>query len=742
MDILKDLEKKIARNIRGMDAGTLFRHPVFRKYVDDTVTGILNVCYRKCGKKNPPRISIRLLYDGKSEVTAMTDSSTQIILNTANTIIQNGKTLQIQFQCALGCLAHEISHILFLDGPDWVQFLTQMRNTGDIPEMSFADPALQVAYEEMKENLRDKQEARALLAPQAKWLGNALNDAVDEYLLCRLISGYYKRCLHMVRSVIYSVAETLEESEEKMAGLPPAEKAAGITGLLMSQALLYAKHGKTKLGDYRGALLEDLFVIRDIIDQCRYCNDTVELQKCVIGILTVLWKYNYEVLQEYEGREETEGSEAEKSEGTSGEEKAESRDADGKTGEKEADTKPEDGKEEDVRPSMEELVKRIADACGADEHMPSDSCGELAREEPVTGKPFEADVSGDEAASADRDGAISMSGEPIDDTEESGESGRDPELERLIKGVARELAVAETERGRASRLAMDAHIFKGHLDAEHDFHRDINLKVIRAAAATAGNRDAYEVLYREVGPIAKACSRRLSREIRERKETERRKGLYYGRFDRGSLLREDGKNFYRNSAPFDRIDLCVCLLLDESGSMDSFGRIPAMKKMAVVVDAFARELAIPCLIAGHSTDNALQTEIYDYREFESLSKQDSFQIMKTQARNQNRDGLALEYCVHRLQERSERNRLLIVVSDGEPFDPCGRHPYTGEAAVSDMKRVIKKARVSGIRVVGAAIGSDRERIREIYGKQYFLNIEDLDMMPGAIVSLIKNYIVV
>ncbi len=739
MDILKDLERKIARNVRGMDARTLFRHSVFRKYVDDTVTGILNVCYRKCGKKNPPRISIRLLHDGKSEVTAMTDSSTQIVLNTANTIIQNGKTLQIQFQCALGCVAHEISHILFLDGPGWVQFLTQMRNTGDILEMSFADPALQAAYEEMKENLRDKEAARALLAPQAKWLGNALNDAVDEYLLCRLISGYYKKCLNMVRSVIFSEAVSLEESEAELEGLSPSGKAMGFVGLLMNQVLLYAKHGKMKLGSYDGVLLPDLSLIQDMIDRCRYSNETVELQKCVVSILTVLWKYNREVLKEYEKSTETEDGEEDKSAESSEEEKPAGRDADRKKEEKGSDTKPGDGKE--MPPSLEDLVKRMAESCGADEYMPDDSCGELAREESVDGIPFGAEPSGEEAIVAARDGEILMPEESMDSNEECGGSGRDPELERVIKGAARELAVAETERGRASQLAMDACIFKGRLDAEHDFHRDINLKVIRAAAATAGNRDAYERLYREVGPVARACSRRLSREIRERKETERRKGLYYGRFDRGSLLREDGKNFYRNSAPFDRIDLCVCLLLDESGSMESFGRIPAMKKMAVVVDAFARELAIPCLIAGHSTDNALQTEIYDYREFESLSKQDSFQIMKAQARNQNRDGLALEYCVHRLQERTERNRLLIIVSDGEPFDPCGRYPYTGEAAVADMKRVIKKARVSGVRVVGAAIGSDRERIREIYGKQYFLNIEDLDTMPRAIVSLIKNYIV-
>ena len=86
-------------------------------------------------------------------------------------------------------------------------------------------------------------------------------------------------------------------------------------------------------------------------------------------------------------------------------------------------------------------------------------------------------------------------------------------------------------------------------------------------------------------------------------------------------------------------------------------------------------------------------------------------------------------------------KLLIVISDGQPNHSCviaGRaHNYGGDAAIEDIKGIVKKYRRRGVEILGAAIGSDRDVIAKIYGDG-FLDITDLSRMPKMLTSLVKK----
>ena len=92
------------------------------------------------------------------------------------------------------------------------------------------------------------------------------------------------------------------------------------------------------------------------------------------------------------------------------------------------------------------------------------------------------------------------------------------------------------------------------------------------------------------------------------------------------------------------------------------------------------------------------------------------------------DGLALKTVSSSLMERPEKNKILIVLSDGKPCDMSiattlgTRQPriYDGEGAVKDTAYEVRRARNQGIFVIGIFVGNEEELSVEkrIYGKKF------------------------
>lgn len=176
------------------------------------------------------------------------------------------------------------------------------------------------------------------------------------------------------------------------------------------------------------------------------------------------------------------------------------------------------------------------------------------------------------------------------------------------------------------------------------------------------------------------------------------------------------------------------LLVDESGSMGWGDRITHARKTAIVLYDFCMSLGIPITIYGHSTDSK-GVALYSYAEFDSLDDSDRYRLMDMSARNGNRDGAALRYVAEHLAKRPESQKLLIIISDGQPAD-CG---YSGTEAEADLRGIKNEYRKRGIVIFAAAIGDDKENIRRIY-QDGFLDITKLEDLPKNMTQLVKQYL--
>ena len=201
-----------------------------------------------------------------------------------------------------------------------------------------------------------------------------------------------------------------------------------------------------------------------------------------------------------------------------------------------------------------------------------------------------------------------------------------------------------------------------------------------------------------------------------------------------ALHRKDGGIFTRTRLPDEEQKLSVGLLVDESGSMGWGDRITHARKTAIVLYDFCMSLGIPITIYGHSTDSK-GVALYSYAEFDSLDASDRYRLMDMSARNGNRDGAALRYVAEHLAKRPESQKLLIIISDGQPAD-CG---YSGTEAEADLRGIKNEYRKRGIVIFAAAIGDDKENIRRIY-QDGFLDITRLEDLPKNMTQLVKQYL--
>lgn len=300
----------------------------------------------------------------------------------------------------------------------------------------------------------------------------------------------------------------------------------------------------------------------------------------------------------------------------------------------------------------------------------------------------------------------------------------------ILKEAATERATEEYEQELAKELQKTAEEIR-----YGNAHRGIHITVNRMSVVPENLIQQYD----QVAPALLNTSRRLQKTllplIKEETEGGKQKNLRFGkRLDMRSLYHEDGSYFIRTRLPNEEQRLAVALLLDESGSMNGRHRITHARTTALVLYDVCISLNIPVTIYGHRSygDDVL---LHSYAEFDSVDRQDKYRLMDIAAGGGNRDGAALRFVAEHLQQRMERQKLLILISDGQP----AAYGYSGTAAEADLRGIKKEYTKKGIVLFAAAIGDDKETIQRIYGDG-FLDITRLEDLPKNLTLLIKQYL--
>lgn len=267
-----------------------------------------------------------------------------------------------------------------------------------------------------------------------------------------------------------------------------------------------------------------------------------------------------------------------------------------------------------------------------------------------------------------------------------------------------------------------------------DIHENVSYYVNRPDIQPS-DKNCYDVIATRYKDVVQSLVKVVKRIIKEKKLTGERRGIYCGKsLDTSNLYRPDLKIFKDRKQPKKEISLALSVLIDESGSM-SGQRCRSARNASIVLAEMCEQLNVPYEVFGHT---ALSGRVYlnNYKNFDSLKKDDKYRLAQVDASFSNRDGAAILYVTERLKQRKEQNKLFIIISDGEPAD-IG---YYGDEAKSDLKYIHSQLISSGVDLIAAAIGSDKEVIHQIYG-QSFLDVTNLETMPEIFARILKKKIV-
>ena len=201
--------------------------------------------------------------------------------------------------------------------------------------------------------------------------------------------------------------------------------------------------------------------------------------------------------------------------------------------------------------------------------------------------------------------------------------------------------------------------------------------------------------------------------------------------DRGIIIpsrlwrigRSRDAKLFRQELKGDSSDFVVDVLIDASGSQMS--RQGEVALQAYIISEALSNAGLPHRVMSYCTFWDY-TIIHRFREYDDPRSANE-NIFNYVTSSNNRDGLAIRAAGHGLLMREEEKKILIILSDGRPYDvivnrPNARNPkpYHGKYAITDTAAQIRKLRSQGVSVLGVFAGEEKDLATEkkIFGKDF------------------------
>ncbi|WP_010531989.1 vWA domain-containing protein [Lentibacillus jeotgali] len=272
------------------------------------------------------------------------------------------------------------------------------------------------------------------------------------------------------------------------------------------------------------------------------------------------------------------------------------------------------------------------------------------------------------------------------------------------------------------------------------------VKVIKNAEAPT---DADVKLYHQYADEIAPYQRRLSKTIEKMLEHKRqspRSNLTTGRLSKklvSAATEEFPRLFYKKDEESKEMDAAFTLLVDCSASM--LNKMEETKKGIVLFHEVLKDLKIPHSIIGFWEEATAVKDQFQPNYFhvihsfrDSLYQNNGAKIMQLEAQEDNRDGYSIRVAAEELEARSEKNRFLLVFSDGEP----AASNYN-ENGIVDTTLAVSETRKKGMDVIGMFLAEghiseqEDELMRNIYGRERIM-IPTVSELPEHFAPLLKR----
>lgn len=685
-DIAARLRQMTAEQCATLDPQEIFTSPEFAEHLQGLVNETM-----KIGGKATSEISVNVVTTPNSP-PGWTDGN-DIYVNTINSVSSHYTLPLEQFITLRGICFHECSHVLYLDFNEEKKAL---KSIGDgklygellVPQTAEDD----LMMHEMEDALADPL-YRPIFQQVFSDVTNTIDDPHDEGKIIRRFGGIVEQGIVLARE---SLLRSFDYAENIVAG-----KGSDLEKIY-SLMLEYARFETIMMRDQDACLKTQPLVqcvvsLAKPIATARWTDDMKVRFAQINEIMLKLWPY---IKAELEKQKQQKKQEKQNQQGDD-------------------DSKNPQGNQSGGN-STQEAVQNILD------QLQKVSQNQNVSAHPNRRTSSTEAVKNRQAARAGKQPASGEKTRPVN--QDSAMKSAQAALDAVAKKVAERITAAAMERDLTSNLMMEidqtaiGSSHSGKICAKRDLEVD------------ASDIKLYERQMEDVKAYSKRLQRRMSDALRDLQEGGVAHHKQFGnRIEAQYAYRPDQKFYANKKLPQDWPSMAISILVDLSTSMRGERLNSAMKATMLLYD-FATGLGIPVFVAGH---NAVfgQVNYQIMADFEKVSENDKYRLAHMYLSGCNRDGAAIEVSSSLLAKRSEDVKLLFIISDGQPNDGN----YKGETAKKDIQDILTKYRRKGITTFATAIGSDKDKIKAIYGDGY-LDITDLTQFPKQLTNMVVKRI--
>ncbi|MCG1009145.1 hypothetical protein J4760_03650 [Salinicoccus sp. ID82-1] len=209
----------------------------------------------------------------------------------------------------------------------------------------------------------------------------------------------------------------------------------------------------------------------------------------------------------------------------------------------------------------------------------------------------------------------------------------------------------------------------------------------------------------------------------------------------GPLMENSHKLFVKKNTESKEIDAVFTIIIDQSFSMTE--HLAGCRNGAIILNNILRSLHIPHRIISYHEDtfevikNHYPNNIYEHMDFDRSRYYYPVSLMDLEASGDNRDGLIIRNEMENLVQRSEKDKFIIMFSDGLP----SAEQYN-QSGIIDTHEAVQEARRSGIQVINMFIDQDNEEntlaaIRNIYDTDTVI-VHSAEEIAFALPNLLKR----
>jgi len=256
------------------------------------------------------------------------------------------------------------------------------------------------------------------------------------------------------------------------------------------------------------------------------------------------------------------------------------------------------------------------------------------------------------------------------------------------------------------------------------------------------NPEGYEEALKVAEPYIEPWIEGLQTRL-ERKRSSMMSGARYGRIDPKRMYRATAfldPRIFKLRDRIESFDIAGYILCDNSGSM--YGeRIEMARAGSLVLAHGLNYLNIPFVVVGYMATTEkiddLSTCVVQHIRYTEWDYPDMERIGSMDPDHCNRDGYSIRIATAELKQRYEKQKLLMVLSDGMPVE------YSAdEDGVLDTAQAVEEAQEAGIQIVALYFGTTEpeqlETLNKMYGEDNVVIVRQLNDLITDMVDVLDE----